>query len=218
MKPSFDYTEFNRSGLRNLGPVQISRIRPFYNSEVANWTRPTQNACGSAAIATLMDYWGKVPTGMKPTEIVRNIYNSEDGAPDLLFGILGTSIERVGDYQINRGLKANGYNIERKTISSIDGKFDWLRGWVDAGYPVAVIIDDGPIGSPNCAHWAVVVQMDALNKTINVANFIPGSWINRVQTDARGIVSLNPDTFLKAWEADILKIATIHYAAVISHI
>jgi hypothetical protein len=164
-----------------------------------------------------MVYWGKVTPGPNLTDTVKSIYSSADGAPDILGGIFGTSIERIRDYQIRRGLQATGYNIERKTVSSIDGKFEWLRGWVDAGYPAAVIMDTGPLGSPHGAHWAVVVKMDSVNKRIEAANFVPGDSINGAPVNSQGMVSLDPNAFMKAWEADIIKIVTIHFASVISH-
>ena len=124
------------------------------------------NTCGQAAVATVLDYYGLDPYGLP-----RPIYDEKDGRhhwrdcqiidrikerfpPDNFFGLFGTT----GD-QIRRALTDAGLDTRLAySPTPDDGRRIWedVKLWMNAGWPVVVIVDRGKLGGrPFTAHWAV---------------------------------------------------------------
>lgn len=138
------------------------------------------NRCGQAAVATLLDYHGLNPYGLK-----KSVYDEKDGRhhwesgeiidriceefpPNHLFGLLGTT-----PGQLAKALRAAG--LEASWAASRDGgegrQKIWkeVKGLVKAGLPVTVILDMGKLGGrPLTAHWGVVYRVE--DSEVRLAN------------------------------------------------
>ncbi len=145
----------------------INYLHSYVNSRPGvDW-----NTCGSAAIATIADYWGRNPYGLARREYDgrNNRWYWDDGeaidavirggyGPDVVFG-WGTTGGRVQDALRSYGLNASvGYsgfaswgweNIYR----NLESYLYWNR-------PVPVMIDLGRIGGPAWGvHWAIAYKI-----------------------------------------------------------
>jgi hypothetical protein len=136
------------------------------------------NRCGQAAVATLLDYHGLDPYGLK-----KPIYDEKDGRhhwadgeiidriceqfpPNHLFGLFGTT-----PGQIVKALRFAG--LEASRASSIDKGhqkiWEEVKRSIEAGLPVIVSMDMGKLGGrPLAAHWGVIYRIEA--STVYLAN------------------------------------------------
>lgn len=153
------------------------------------------NGCGQAAMATMLTYWGYMNYDPGNAE---NLYVNPSSAPDIWGGILGTSWERFKQVMEQYGITAYGQNEARLTVNSAAGKYETLCNWVNADFPVAVILGNGELNLGSGAHWAVVVRVSPYN--VILANY------------GNGYYSVSLSDFMKAWMAYWLP--GIHYAGV----
>ena len=130
------------------------------------------NTCGTAAIATIADYWGRNPYSLsrKESDGRDGLWYWDDGeaidaiknggfGPDVVFG-WGTTGGRIVD-----ALKS--YNLSASVYYS--GAFSWgwenlwsfLKSYVNGNRPVPVMLDLGAINGPSWAiHWAIAYKVD----------------------------------------------------------
>lgn len=150
-------------------PQQITAIHCYRNS------RPNgdDNTCGQAAVATILDFWGKDPWGLPRTKSGFPTHKKywDDGAaidavkkrfpPDVVFGVFGTS-----GGQVRNALKAYGFaqaRVEHTGLFSHGWEDRWkdLRRNVLLGRPVPVLVDVGRLGGGNFAgHWAIAYRIE----------------------------------------------------------
>ena len=145
---------------------------PYLHSYVNSRPNVDWNTCGTAAIATISDYWGRNPYGLSRTvyDWRTGRYYWNDGqaidaiknagfSPDVVFG-WGTTGGRIRDALRSYGLNASvGYS----------GFFSWgwenlwqsLQNYLYWNRPVPVMIDLGAIGGPAWGvHWAIAYKID----------------------------------------------------------
>lgn len=171
-----------------------ARLYPYYQPPFSNH----DNGCGQAAMASMLVHWGVL--GADPG-LAEALYQHELTKPDILWGIFGTSWERVRDTFLRYGLRAATCNVARLTVWSSKGKYEWLESWVRAGYPACVIVGNGEMGAGAGAHWAIVTEINP-NQVV-MANFATPNGYDTIDTS----------TFMKAWEA--YGLPGVHYATVI---
>jgi hypothetical protein len=153
----------------------IDYLHPYHSSR----PRVDWNRCGQAAVATLLDYHGLDPYGLK-----KPIYDEKDGRhhwsdgeivdricgefpPDHLFGLFGTT-----PGQLARALRSAGLEASWAASRNEDGRqkiWNEVKRSVEAGLPVIVIMDMGKLGGrPLTAHWGVIYRIEA--STAHLAN------------------------------------------------
>jgi len=128
------------------------------------------NACGQAAVATLLDYHDCNPFGLE-----KSIYDPRDGRhhwendavidrikaefpPDYFGGLFGTTPGRIAEALTAAGLRATA----SWSRDPAEGLRIWreAKEWISSGYPVIAIVDRGKLGGQTfAAHWAVVYQV-----------------------------------------------------------
>ena len=138
------------------------------------------NRCGQAAVATLLDYHGLDPYGLKKPnydgkdcrlhwvdgEIIDRI--CDDFPPNNVFGVFGTTPGQLAKALRFAGLEASW------TASMNQGKgrqkiWEEVKRSVEAGLPVIVSMDLGKLGGPPLrAHWGVVYRID--DSYVHLAN------------------------------------------------
>ncbi len=152
----------------------------YLHSYHSSRPRVAWNRCGQAAVATVLDYHGLNPFGLK-----KPLYDTKDGRyhwddgqiidritenfpPDNLFGLFGTSAG-----QLVRALTSAGLEAGAASSPETDkGQTIWeeVKRSVGAGLPVIVIMDRRKLGGlrPFAAHWGVVYKV--ANSTVYLAN------------------------------------------------
>lgn len=121
--------------------------------------------CGQAATAMILDHAGLNPLGLPLT-----VPNPADGRlhpendafvkgiakafpPDLAFGLAGSSPARLAMILQTYGMRSH---------ISTSGDFGGLRTWVEAGWPVAALVNAGYLWNQALVlHWVVVYRIDA---------------------------------------------------------
>lgn len=124
----------------------------------------TNNTCGPASMASVMDYYG---FGWNDTPIdsadghyrndpyVQRVMQWSD-APDVLFGFLGTSPMRIVDTVNKLGLKAVWYGK-----SGFPNTLSRIKNEIDNGRPVFVLLDWGQINQGHfILDWQVAFAHD----------------------------------------------------------
>ncbi len=138
------------------------------------------NRCGQAAVATLLDYHGLDPYGLK-----KPIYDQKDGRhhwsdgeivdriceefpPDHLFGLFGTTPGQLVKALWSAGLEAS-WVASRNEGEGRQEIWKEVKRSVEAGLPVIVIMDMGKLGGrPLTAHWGVIYRIE--DSTVHLAN------------------------------------------------
>jgi hypothetical protein len=168
------------------------------------------NRCGQAAVATLLDYHGLDPYGLKKPnydkkdgrrhwadgEIIDRI--CEDFPPNHLFGLFGTT-----PCQLERALRYAG--LEASWAASMNQGKGRQKIWeevnrsVEAGLPVIVSMDMGKLGGPPLrAHWGVIYRIEV--SYVHLAN-------------AKNITMVPEARFLRAFECWFM-LPRFHHCAV----
>jgi hypothetical protein len=168
------------------------------------------NRCGQAAVATLLDYHGLDPYGLKKPnydgkdcrlhwvdgEIIDRI--CDDFPPNNVFGVFGTT-----PGQLAKALRFAG--LEASWAASINrGKgrqtvWEEVKRSVEAGLPVIVSMDMGKLGGPPLrAHWGVVYRID--DSHVHLAN-------------AKNLTMVPEARFLRAFECWFM-LPRFHHCAV----
>lgn len=174
-------------------------------------TRPDVdwNTCGSAAIATMLDFWNTNPFG-----IWKNRYDGRDrkfhwadgeaidaviGAglgPDVVFG-WGTTGGRIADALNRYGLPAE-VGHSGLFSSGWDQLWRRLQDHLASGYPVPVMVDLGVFGAGAFAiHWAIAYKIDHGRVYLGNCSWNPTPTI---------------DEFLRAWHCSYLPLGFNHCA------
>jgi len=147
-------------------------VIPYLHAYVNSRANVDWNTCGTAAIATISDYWGRNPYGLPRTvydwragryywndgQAIDAVKNAGFG-PDVVFG-WGTTAGRISDALRSYGLNASvGYS----------GFFSWgwenlwqsVQNYLYWNRPVPVMIDLGAIGGPAWGvHWAIAYKIE----------------------------------------------------------
>ncbi len=168
------------------------------------------NACGQAAIATMLDFYHKDPFQLPRTATDPTDHQShwEDGAaidaikaadygPNALGGLFGTTPGRIKDALTHFGLAT-----ELAYADEAGSRRAWmdLNAYVSQGKPVPVLIDTTRIGGPPSGlHWAIVYR-------INGDNVFLGNWRRE---------PFSVDVFLAAWRCSQMPpfVRNYHYCA-----
>jgi hypothetical protein len=161
-------------------------------------------------VATLLDYYGLDPYGLKKPnydeidgrlhwvdgEIIDRI--CEDFPPNHLFGLFGTT-----PGQLERALRYAG--LEASWAASMNQGKGRQKIWeevnrsVEAGLPVIVSMDMGRLGGPPLrAHWGVIYRID--DSYVHLAN-------------AKNITMVPEARFLRAFECWFM-LPHFHHCAV----
>jgi hypothetical protein len=138
------------------------------------------NRCGQATVATLLDYHGLDPYGLK-----KPIHDENDGRrhwvdgeiidricadfpPDHLFGLLGTTPGQLAKALRFAGLEAS-WAASRDEGEGHQRIWEEVKRSVGARLPVIVIMDGGKLGGrPLAAHWGVIYRIE--DSTVYLAN------------------------------------------------
>jgi hypothetical protein len=138
------------------------------------------NRCGQAAVATLLDYHGRDPYGLKKPifdekdgryhwvdgEIIDRI--CEDFPPNHLFGLFGTTPGQLVEALRFAGLKASWAASTNKGEAR-QKIWEEIKRSIEAGLPVIVTMDMGKLGGrPLTAHWGVIYRIEDSN--VHLAN------------------------------------------------
>jgi len=167
------------------------------------------NACGQAAVATLLDYHDLNPYGLE-----KSIYDPGDGRhhwendlvidriraefpPDYFGGLFGTTPGRLAEALTAAGLQATA----SWSSDPAEGLRIWRKAkeWICAGFPVIAIVDRGKLGGrPFAAHWAVVYRVaDSVTRLACTKN----------------VAAVSEDQFLKAFACGFMP-STFNHATV----
>lgn len=154
--------------------------------------------------------------GLDPYSLEKPFYDEEDGRyhwrdkeivdhiknrfpPDNLFGLLGTSGQRIADALGCAGLETRVAYAKAPEV----GYEIWedVKRWVNAGYPVVAIVDRGKIGGrPFTAHWVVIHKI--AGSKVHLAN-------------AKGVPVVPEARFLHAFRCRFMP-ASFNHCAVFS--
>jgi hypothetical protein len=194
-----DYITFASTG---FSPMPKHAIPSYYIPPASDLQQPFSgvfNSCGQCVMATLLTYWNVIGYNIYEVE---SIWKHPKGQPDIAAGVLGTSWERVRDYLKYRSMNGFGGCTQRLSVTSYQGKLEWLMGWANNGFPVAVIVGNGELqpGSSG-AHWVIVGDINEQTVDLHNMGYKP------YKTDT--------PTFMKAWEAAGLP--WTHYAAAVMY-
>jgi len=197
--------------------IPKSRLYPYYSGRTLELTNIFNygNACGQSAMAILLTYWNKIAVSNPLSKNVEGLYKASWSKPDMIGGLFGTSIERVGEVLQRYGLNAQGHNEPRNTVTVHKGKKNWLIDHVKRGYPVACILDMGFLYGGMVAHWVVVVGHKP--GKFAVGNFVPKHHVNDRRSpvaDDEGVAWLSEKDFMKGWQGNL---PFIHFGAVTCH-
>jgi hypothetical protein len=165
--------EVSHPGMAGEG---IDYLHSYYSSR----PRLDWNRCGQAAIATLLDYHGLDPYGLR-----KPIYDEKDGRhhwvdgeiidriceefpPNHLFGLFGTTPRQLARALRSAGLEAN-WAASRDEGEGCRRIWEEVKRAVAAGLPVITIMDMGKLGGrPLTAHWGVVYRIE--DSIVHLAN------------------------------------------------
>ena len=143
----------------------IDSLHCYRNSRDVDW-----NTCGTAAIATIADYWGANPYGLARTTYDGGRYYWHDGeaidatinggwGPDVVFGwgtTGGRIAEALNSYGINAGVGYSGF-----ASWGWQGLWQCLQDYLAWNCPVPVMLDLGAIGGPWWSvHWAIAYKIE----------------------------------------------------------
>jgi hypothetical protein len=130
------------------------------------------NRCGQAAVATLLDYHGLDPYGLKKPnydeidgrlhwvdgEIIDRI--CEDFPPNNVFGVFGTTPAQLAKALRFAGLEAS-WAASMNRGKGRQKVWEEVKRSVEAGLPVIVSMDMGKLGDPHLrTHWGVIYRID----------------------------------------------------------
>lgn len=149
---------FSCAGTQSLPDSQSTRLIeqvPFFPQEAYQ--------CGPASLAGVLNYWG---TTVTPEEIAAEIYSPSARGTLNLDMVL---------YPERKGFKAKSYQ----------GSIEDIRGKIDSGYPLIVLVDEG-LWMVQQNHFMVVVGYDE-------KNIIAHSGRKRLKR-------IPLQTFIKSWE------------------
>jgi hypothetical protein len=142
--------------------------------------RAAWNGCGQAAVATLLDYHGLDPYGLKKPiydekdrrhhwtsdEIIGRI--REEFPPNHLFGLFGTKPGQLVKALRSAGLEAS-WSAAQNEGEGRQKIWKEVRRSVESDLPVIVMMDMGKLGGrPLSAHWGVVYWIE--DSTVHLAN------------------------------------------------
>jgi metacaspase-1 len=172
-----------RAGLKDKGsapparperkaPGRLARGGLEYVHSYRN-SRPgiDSNTCGTAAIATIADYWGLDPLGLgRPDydprdgkshwdsgEAIDAIKNAGLG-PDVVFG-WGTTGGRIRDALLGYGLNAT-VGFSGLFSAGWEGQWTSLQNYVNENHPVPVMVDVGALGATwYQVHWSIAYKV-----------------------------------------------------------
>jgi hypothetical protein len=168
------------------------------------------NRCGQAAVATLLDYHGLDPYGLKKPifdekdgrrhwadgEIIDRI--CEDFPPNHLFGLFGTTPGQLVRALRFAGLEAS-WAASRKIGKGRQIIWKEVKRSIEAGSPVIVTMNMGKLGGrPLTAHWGVLYRTEDAN--VYLAN-------------TRNITMVPEARFLRAFECWFM-LPRFHHCAV----
>jgi hypothetical protein len=197
------YKPFSSMGLGKHSQVSNGGLERYYvepSTSLKSW-KGDYNACGMTAFVTLLRLYGKF-NGVNAHSKIEGYWKNGSTGPDILGGALGTSWQRIRDNFHREGLRTVSGNEDRATVSMGDGKWEWLKGWVTNGYPVAATISIKPIEGVDGGHWVIVREISGDN--VYLENY------------GAGQKKVSKDIFLKAWEAySIGHLPWTHYASVV---
>jgi hypothetical protein len=174
------------------------------------------NTCGQAAIATLLDFFGK-----DPFRLTREKFDTTDNkkywdegkaidavkasgfGPDAFGGLFGTSPSQIQAALSHFGLKAK--IVFPPTFPSLNGRATaWanLQAYLGKGKPAAVLVGTAPIGGPTFGlHWAIVYRVESHSNEIPL-----GNWQQK---------PFPVEVFLNAWQCALpIPRADYHYCAI----
>ena len=167
------------------------------------------NTCGSAAIATIADYWGQNPYGLTRSarDWANGRYYWQDGqaidavigagyGPDVAFG-WGSTGGRITD-------ALNSYGLSAQVGYSGFGSGGWqvlwqcLQDYLYWNHPVPVMVDLGALGGRYWTiHWAVAYAFDGERIHLGNCNWNATPTVNQ---------------FLHAWQCWYLPYGFNHCA------
>lgn len=153
------------------------------------------NACGQAAVATLLDFHNR-----NPFDLEKPVYDPKDGGhhwedaaiidrikaefpADYFDGLFGTTPRRITEALASAGLRATASWSKQ----SEEGLRIWreAKAWIGTGYPMIAIVDRGKLGGrPLAAHWAVVYRVS--DSAVHLAN-------------TKNVLTVPEDRFLEAF-------------------
>jgi hypothetical protein len=200
------YTPYSSLGLPQYAQVANGKLDHFYvppSSSLSSWAG-SGNACGVTAFATILKYFGKFNVA-DPHAQIKAYWENGNTGPDIAGGALGMSWQRLQSNFRMLGLKTVAGNEDRATVWMGDGKWDWLKGWVNNGYPVAVTVANKPISGDDGGHWTIVRQI--IGNDVHLENMGYSEEI------------VAKDTFINAWEAHREGgLPWTHYASVVAYL
>lgn len=155
-----------------LGTVNNTPLPfPEYDRFVSGWqhlhsyTNGDTNHCGQATAAMMLAHAGLNPLNLPTTvldPIDRKRYPANEAfvsalaakhSPDVLFGLAGTSPSRLASMLDAYGMRTH--------FSTADDYATGIQRWIDAGWPVATLVDAGSLwGQGAGLHWIVIYKMD----------------------------------------------------------
>lgn len=161
----------SRPKTRGAAATTTAMIALTYLHAYMNIRPVDSNACGQAAIATILDFHGKDPFGLSRSKVdaVDGKLYWDDGAvidaviaagfgPDTPRGLFGSTPSRLQGALAHFGLNAQvTYNVAANT----DAAWQTLQAFVAQGRPAPVLVDCTNIGGPKFGlHWAIVYRIE----------------------------------------------------------
>jgi hypothetical protein len=156
----------------------------------------TTTTCGQAAIAALADFWELEIDGLPrdandhwDNDTVVNKIIADGYGPDVMLGAWGTSGGRIVDGVTHYGSQFADCGYAGLSVTS-DSCWQNVQSWVNAGYPVPVLVSANAIWSDQPAvagHWPIIVNI--ADGVVYLAN------CNRDDS----LFALSVEAFLSAW-------------------
>lgn len=151
------------------------------------------NACGQAAIATILDFHGKDPFGLSRSKVDAvdgKLYWDDSAAidaviaagfgPDTPRGLFGSTPSRLQGALAHFGLNAQ---VTYNTAANADAAWQTLQTFVAQGRPVPVLVDCTNIGGPKFGlHWAITYRIE--NNQVYLGNWRSEPFPRQVFMDA----------------------------------